>query len=398
MPEKWPNLLFGPDTAPPPPSQGGETGDPRVLYRLALAARGTSGLGAEIISDVFDTVGTPARALPLSWTEVLNGEGTCEVWLPIDHASVTRANFAVGNRELHVYRDDGNGEVLVWAGRLWAVDVQDWFVRMLGKGFYHDLSRREIVSDYTSRISAGVFKDQLTIVRDLINATQALTDGGLGFTHNDLSVSGVTRKLIVCAEERRQISDVIEELASADDGFDFAVLPDKRVRLWYPRRGQVNTGLTFSASDNVSEFRYQEDAEEMANDVAVVGPQENCEVPDVTSAVDTTSRSTYGVLHASESAEFVDDETLRQGQADEMLRERKDSRLQPDVQVPTQLSDAVDFYDYQLGDTVTVVATRGEVGGFGQFNQAFRIVGRRVDVTNYGLENVTLSLDRNLLT
>lgn len=385
---KWPNLIWGADDPPaaPPANPPGF-----VTYRLALANRGTSGLGTEIISNVLATVGVPEGGNQLSYTHRLNDHGTLEFQLPIDHAQVTKANFAVGARELHLYRNDGTGEQLVWGGRLWTADVQGWFVRFIGYTWYYDLRRRDIVADYSA-----TNKDQVTIVRELVDASQARTNGQLGITHYDASVSGTVRDFTVCAEERRKITDVIEDFAAADDGFDFDITPDKKLRFWSPRR-QSASGLTFSGEaagpGQVTDFGYQMDGSELATTIANVGPDEDCAEPDIVTASDSTAETTYGILDASIDAQNVLDPDQRQGMADEELRNRKVPRLQPTVRIPTGLGTD-QYKNYDVGDTVTITTSRGAAGGFGHFSQLFRVLERHFDVSSPGFEVTSLGLDQ----
>jgi hypothetical protein len=345
-------------------------------------------LGTVIISDVLGTIGVPESDSQLSYTHKLDDHGTLEFSLPIDHEDVTKTNFKRGARELHLYRDDGNGEELVWGGKLWTADVQGWFVRFIGYSWFYDLRRRDIIADYSAN------KDQFEIVRDLVSDTQARASGGLGITNYDAGASGTTRQFVVCAEERRKISDAIEDFAAADDGFDFDVTPDKKLRMWSPRR-QSSSGLTFSGepTGDMSDFGYQADASDMANAIASVGPAEECEAPDVVTAEDATSLSEYGILDSSIDAQNIADQAQRLAIVEEELRNRKVERLQPAVRIPTGLG--TDHYkDYAVGDTVTILATRGPADGFGQFSQLFRVLERRHDVKSPGFETTTLTLDQ----
>ncbi|MGH2650278.1 MAG: hypothetical protein ACRDHK_03585 [Actinomycetota bacterium] len=360
-----------------------------VDYEVDLASRSSSGLGAVILDDFLNTIGVPLRGgAQVKFTEVLNGYGSLEFTLPLDHASVTRANFAVGNREVHVYRDG----ILVWGGKLWAANVQDWFVRFLCHDWYFDLTRREVEDDYASLPASP--KDQLDIVRELVDLTQAESGGDLGLTHANLTDSGVTREIVICAEERRAVADVIEELAETDDGFDFGVHPDKVLELWHPRRGSSTPVATLDAATTVSDFEYEEDASELSSQVAGIGEQEDCALPNVYVTTDAGALSTYGLLQDHVVPEDDKDPLLVEAAANELLRVSRVSRLQPKVALATDLPDALAYDAYELGDEVTLVASRGAVGGFGQFNQQFRVVSRSVEVARPGHEKVTLGLDQ----
>lgn len=391
MATRWPNLVWGAPSVGDPPTPPNPDENPFVTYRLALAQRGTSsGLGTVIISDVHDGVGTEQRGRQLRFTEKLNDYGTLEFVLPIDHADVTRANYAVGNRELHLYRDDGAGERLVWGGKLWTADVtgSGWFVRFVGHGWWYDFTRRLVTADY-----AFTSRDQLRIVRDLVDNTQAEGSGGLGITHYDTSLSGVNRRIAICVEEGRIVADVIEELSQANNGFDFEVTPDKKLRLWYPKRGG-SSGLTFDGTLSLSDFGYTEDALDIVTEIVGLGPQEECSVPETYTAASASAKATYGLLQEAEQLEENKDGDLRTAIVDERLRLGKQPLFEPKIGYSFPMPEAHGFFDYQVGDTAIIQTSRGNSGGFGYFTQTFRILAREVEVQSPGLEEITLTVDQ----
>jgi hypothetical protein len=358
-------------------------------YRLDIAGLGTDGLGGVIIQDALSLIGVPEGSKLMFYNE-LRGHGKLEFSLPIDHPLVTVDNFAEGRREVHLYRND----VLVFGGRIWASDVAGWSVRFTCYGWSFDLTKRERTTDYAQ------VKDQLAIVRDLINDTQA--EYPLGLSHYDNSLSGVNRQVVICAEERLKIWDIIEDLASAEDGFDVAVLPDKRLRLWGNpannyRRGTA-TNVAFDGTENLSSLALIRDATQIATQVAIIGPASSseCSIPDVYVREDATSKSVYGLLQESDSSDIVD-AVLREKIADEWLRNARGPILQPRLSIETSLQDAtangVAWEDYDVGDTVTIETSRGTPGGFGYLNQAFRIISKGATVDANGVETVDLELD-----
>jgi hypothetical protein len=375
------------------------------VYRLALAARSGSGLGTPIsgLSDVFSAVGVPRDDSALRYTKGINGYGTLEFALPTDHALVTQANFDCGNRELHLYRD----EVLVWGGKLWMADV-DWpWVRFLGYSWYYDLTRRDVELDYSSTPTAPF--DQFKIVHQLLmlsqgvmtawNTSVPVSDRNLGITeYADYSTtaSGRTRALTVCVEERRKISDVIEEMVNARNGFDFEISPAKVLRLYSPRKGSV-LGVTFDTADNISDFSYGIDATEVATQVIGVGEVDDCAAASVYITTDATAVTKYGLLHETVSPDDASDNVdLVEKTADEYLHAHKSAPIQPSAQYATALQDLatapIGYTSYDIGDWVTVSATRGPAGGFGQVSAEFRIVGKEVTVGSSGVETITPEL------
>ena len=105
-------------------------------------------------------------------------------------------------------------------------------------------------------------------------------------------------------------------------------------------------------------------------------------------------------LDASTDVEDVKNEDdLMEQTAEEYLDASKAPIFQPHVTyngplmcVPTVTG--VGYADYELGDVVTVAASRGAAGGFGYFTQDFRVIGRKVMVDRAMNEEVELTLDQ----
>lgn len=379
------------ETPPPPPVP-----TPIPGYRLALASRSTTGLGAEIIPDVFSEIGV-FENFQLSWEEELNEAGRLNFALPIDHAAVTRANFAVGKREIHLHR--GDTDDLVWAGTLEVAEISAWEVRFVAVGWYDKLARRTIKQDYSSRSTftpqgGWTYLDQLAIIRELIALVQA--EDSLGLTVYDPSaVTGVTRRLTICAEERRLVADVIDEFAAASNGFDFAVLPDKTFRMWFPRRDSGQPALTVDGTASFSEITYQIDASDVVTKVSGIGPAEECSAPDTQMLPTgvTPEITDYGVLDGSVDLKHNWDDEHRLAIITESLQEGDHPRFQTDITIDTSLIDAPDPLSYGIGDIILVDGSRGAAGGFGDFSLQARILKRRIIVNPVGLEKVVLTID-----
>jgi len=355
-------------------------------------------MGAEIISDVYDLTGD-INDSGLTYTEELNTVGSLEFTLPLDHSIVTTDNFDVGRREVYLYRNDGTGEQRVFGGRLWTVDVDGWEGRFICYDFLHDLERRIIHDDY-----AQTSRDMYDIVWDLISATQARTNGGLGLTR-DFTTLGKSRKFVVCMEERRTILDALTELASSKASFDFRVAPDKKVQLYADHRGTESV-VTFNDA-NMGRFRHQRDATNMETVVAAIGPKEDCDIPSLYEST-SSNTATYGVLDGTIDDEDIEDDNVREDTADEQLRLNEVPRLQPDVTLETPLQERlvqvgsgydIQFNDVGVGDVVGVstVSVTGDVGGFRDFNGSFRVLKKTVSVQKMGIERVDFGLDQVIL-
>lgn len=362
------------------------TSESPITYRLVLAERSDTGLGTPIVTDVLAEVGLPYGAdTAIRWSRVLNGAGSLEFTAYID--TVTPDVYAPGQREVHLYRDDGSGELLVWGGHLWKADVDHDWVRFTALGWYEALRHREISTDFY-RTSV----DQFNIAWQLIDYTQDEDGGGLGITRFGVGGSGVGRTVLYCAEERQNIADAIEDLASADDGFDFDVTPNKRWRVWSPERGlDMSDTVGLHAESTVSELSYSIDATTVSNDVAGIGEGEDCEPIHFERARDEDSRALYGLMQSTVSrGDLNQDKPRITALAREELQQSKDAELHPTIRYPVLLDGPSPLtQDFGLGDVITLSASRG----YATFNSPFRVLAYTITSTQTGREHVELELD-----
>lgn len=360
-------------------------------YRLDIASLSLSpGLGDVLLEDLLSQTGI-VEGTSLSWNQALN-EGqssptTLEFTLPTDHNLVTKDNLRVTERECHLYRNDE----LCWGGKLWTAQVDRVSVRFIAYGWWYDLiSKRKFVEDY------AVKQNALQTVRDVIDYTQAKTGGDLGITHYDTSTSGPDRQVIVCAEERKTIGELIQDLSSGINGFDFEISPGKVFRMWQPRRGVVTT-VSFN-NTNLSEFSYEIDGTERVNSVGVIGESEDCKRPSIAVVKDNALISEVGLLEgdADSPSDMVDQDLLEEI-ADEHLRNFKYPVLQPTltIQEPLQemILDNVEWDEVKVGDTVRVETSRGFPGSFHEFNQSFKVLEKKFTVTQAGYEEISYTVD-----
>lgn len=362
--------------------------DFRTNYRLVLAERSSTGLGAELVPDVLGTAGVPYGGQSvMRWKRQLNGAGSLEFTLPTTGEGVTEATYAPGQRELHLYRDDGGGEFLVWAGHLWVADVDHDWVRFMGLGWYETLRHREMAEDFY-RVDAG----QLDIAWELINYTQSQTGGNIGVTRFPGSTGGVARTVLYCAEERQSIASAVEDLADADTGFDWEVTPTKRWKVWTPERGtDLSASVLLDAASTVSNLSYQVDATQVANEVAGIGERTDCEPIHYDREIDTTSRGDYGLMQTSVVRSDIRQDAERiSALARKELKLRKRARRLPAVGYPAELGGPLPMRgDFDIGDTVGLQASNG----YATFDDPFRVMAYEVTVNRMGREFVTLDLD-----
>lgn len=318
-----------------------------------------------------------------SFSTRLNGAGTFEATMFGKHAQATKANLKPGATEVKVYRD----ATQVWGGYLWAVQVNKvnpkaFDIQLRGEGWYSRLRRRFVVTDLHYRDV-----NQHQIAWNLINHTQGLTDGSLGFTQGSNAGPNVQRERHYCAWERPNVASGIDELAQLDDGFDFELTPDKVFKTYSPEK-RTATGLTIDGNDAMT-FDYLYDAADMANYVTALG-SDDCN-PVVFDAIDTAQRSEFGLLMA-----VVDHDTNKEKDVNahgrQYLRRRKRLRYRiGKVSWLEGVHTGPAWGAFSIGDTLTMTAA----SGFATFNRDFRIFEIEVRGEPPHFVSITLALDTN---
>lgn len=313
-----------------------------------------------------DIAEVPAKNLQFSYA--LNDKGAIDFTLPTRHSKCTKDILDPGKRELRVYRNDD----LVWGGYLWVASPQIDEVRFNGDSYWSRLERRRITEniDYMTM-------DQFDIVWNLIDWTQAQTGGALGFTRASAVDSGVTRTRHYCAVNRRQISDAIAKLAASGNGFDFEIDANKEWRTYYPNKGTV-TDYMFELGKNIRNMSYVLDATETMSEVTGLGSGEGCDRI-LASAVNTSSRTAYGLLQGVVEDSDLDTTTEVTNLATEELNQVKGQILRPQLAIFT--TDPP-FGSVSVGDWVNVKADLGYI----DIDDSFRVSNITIAISDEGFE------------
>lgn len=298
----------------------------------------------------------------------------CRFDLPLYHDAVTPSTLAPGLHEIWVWR---NG-VLVKAGPLWdvtpssndksincsAMDILDYLdVRLVGN------------QSYTAT-------DQTTIAWSLIGWSQLATDGGLNIVQGTLG-AGISRTASWRAYDNKYILEAITDMSEMTQGYDFDITPANRAFNAYYPRPQTNRGLTLYYPQHIRHYSIQYWGKYLRNSIGVQGVD-----PNYSTAVDTTSRSTYGLREYGDSYRDAQLITDLNNYASKIRDQRKDVKAYPTISLRQDIIDIFDTNVIQLGDLLGVVIQDGYV----QINTTLRYQTAQVSVDKQGSEAVVLYL------
>lgn len=227
--------------------------------------------------------------------------------------------------------------------------------------------------------------DAGSIAWDLIDTVQTDTNGDFGITQGSISTS-VNRTI---AYTRKSVKDAIEDLAIADNGFDFEVDVNKIFNVYYPERGvdlSANTIFRYPSSHviDIHEFR---DASRLANKIHAIGSGFGLEEVYV-ERDNTQSQSTFSVRERIIPIKDMPNATVLGDIADEAVNVL--GNVIPSYRVRFINSDdfSPNLSSFGIGDTIGLLISKN----YFNIDQSFRVFEIDVRVAENDLETVDLTI------
>jgi hypothetical protein len=299
---------------------------------------------------------------------------TARFELPLYHDAVSSSTLQPGLHEIWIWR---NG-VLVKAGPLWDVTPSSGEASI-------NCNMADVVDYLDCRLVGDqnyVTTDQGSIAWGLISTSQSLTGGALGIVQGT-TATGITRSESWKQFDNKYVLEAISDLSSLTQGFDFSIDPSTRAfNAIYPRP-QRNNGLQLIYPYHIRKYSVQYMGKFLRNSVGVAGTE-----PAYSTAVDTTSRSTYGLREYADSYRDAATVTDLNNYASRLRDIRKDVKTYPTVTLNNDLIDIFNTNVIKYGDLVGVQISDGYV----QINQTLRYISAQITVDKQGAEAVVLYL------
>lgn len=317
------------------------------------------------------------------WEVYLNKSGSASFTISPSDEKVTGDVFLMGNKELHIFRN----ETKIWAGEMYLRQVEvnnDGVEKMTvsAKGFIELLKYKHVGTSASPRIWTDT--DLSQIAWEAIDEAQTGDNATLGITQGDLAVARVGDR----KGEYKNLKDFIEDTSNLtwDDAIDFDIDANKQFSTWYPKRGRVLEDVVFEWGVNIVSFKEEQDSTDMANRVIALGEGEG-EEQFTAQSDDVSSQEIYGVREGTISHTDANKVSTLQKHADKYLAENKTQRRILSLRTKGDLSPQIGAY--WLGDTVKVKIDYGIVS----IDSYFRIYGIKVQISDEGEEDVELVLN-----
>lgn len=336
--------------------------------------------------------GTLAYAFPvvqnLRYSEVLNAPGACSFRLPnraLPDGRPLKHVLQPGVHEIGVLR----GQTLVWLGPLLTVAVEAFNQGMVefgaeGLAFYLDKMHVEAplegaTQDYTPNPDDGenpyppgrlVDTDQFVIMKRLIDHHQNKPGGTFYLDTSTIGTSGVLRTRTYDPTELHNVGEMVENLSRVQNGFDYAVLPDRTVRAYYPARGIRRRGLVLTRFTTPPQRLV--DATEQASEVIGIGAGEGKDMLTYTKS-DYNAVTDYGLTQAVYANKDVSEIAT--------LREQTDAEHARSVNGATEFSAKVQLSEsdrIDVGDEVRLLYS----DGYDKVDEYVRVIGKDTEPDN----------------
>lgn len=257
-----------------------------------------------------------------------------------------------------------DGGVIRAQGIIWdrrrSQDLQTLTVGGQGIFSYFRDGKRQLRDDYPPG-GSGISADQFQHVTVLMAIAQSEAGTNLGMdVRYHPGLSGKILDLTFNATERKQFGQIIEDLASTDDGFDFAISsewvdskPALHLDLYTPQQGTVlETAWEVGTHVNLAATW---DESTSANRIDAIGATVNGHP-----LIGTASRPPLDQLRVDKVVSYT--AITDQAQLDAQAKGQRKREATPQATVKVVIADHEEagLGTYDLGDTVTLVARFSE--------------------------------------
>ncbi len=228
----------------------------------------------------------------LSWAESLDGLGFIALALQPDDQSIEVRNLlkdpSAQGLEIWLFRDNK----MVQAGPLIGVQPQGSTHNIITRTLAYYLRYMFVTSDLSHSAV-----DQYTIGKGLVDHWQDLDWGDFGIDTSGIGTAGVVRTIDYPADEGPNVFKKLENLADADNGFEFFVDPTTRDLIFTARRGSDKSATVILDERNITSpnaFFSVAQGDFGSRAIAIGGSIEST-TPVIGSKTNTTLRDAWGL-------------------------------------------------------------------------------------------------------
>lgn len=221
--------------------------------------------------------------------------------------------------------------------------------------------------------------DQAEILKQLVEISQAKTDGNFSFTFATITPTKNRDR----EYKKDNIMEAYTNMANVIDGIDIWIDKDKVIHYGSPRRGvDKSNQFSFEWGVNIRELKISDNFSSPANTAYAIGSSDG--VSQLISAFeDALARSTYKLRENTVSAIDISEVDTLQGKAEDLVNTNKNQRRT--VRVAQMPKTTPRISQLSIGDSINVRFKKGRY----DINTTFRVLGYECAIGEVGESNIS---------
>lgn len=320
-----------------------------------------------------EVIGEFSDFFNLKFSDVLNNYGQCSFDVPVTSSDSTKL-ISLRRFEVEIVRDG----VVVWAGEQANADIElrsnsPNLIKITCYTYIEMLNAR-----YTPEYIFYDDVDQATILKNLVDDSQAKTDGDLGFTFAPITPTKDR-------EREYKLDNIMEafiNMSNVIDGIDFWVDRNKVIYFSEERGADKSNLYSFEWGVNIDSLKITDNFSSPANTAYAIGSSDGI-TQLVESYADIVTRGIYKLREQTLSAIDVSEEDTLLGKAQDLVRKNRNQIRTIRI---AQLPNTVPSIDkLAVGDRMNVRFSKGRY----DIDSGFRILGYEVVIGSVGEELVS---------
>lgn len=231
-----------------------------------------------------------------------------------------------------------------------AISEETETLQLHASGYLDDLGYRYLlpVTGVNGGVTTYTTTDIGAIMWDMIDTTQSRTNGDIGLTQGAIQTS---RDLTDTWQPyATSLKDIFIAITERDNAVDFDFTYDRKLNVYYPSQGRVQTDFSFTYPGNIVSLSVPVDATQLVNVSINRGSGNGLDITPIRTRSNTASQATFGRMERIDDYADVSVNTTLDSFGDETLRVFAVPLIIPDVTLRSGKEPPLGAYG--LGDWV----------------------------------------------
>lgn len=270
-----------------------------------------------------------------------------------------------------------------------SVDESGETLEVRATGYLDDFSHRYLLPVLSE--AGGVIRytnaNIGAIIWNMIDTTQGLTNGDIGFTQGVIQTS---RNMTDDWQPyTTSLKDIFIRITERFNSVDFDFSYDQKLNVYYPRQGRVQDNLRLSYPGNINGLAAPEDASQLVNVSINRGSGNGLDITPIRTRPNLSSQQKYGRMERIDDYSDVSVETTLDDFGDETLRAFSSPLVIPEISLKS--GQAPPLGAYWIGDWLPISIPNRPL--FAQVhNTNWRVLKINANLNDLDTEDVRLTV------